>query len=789
MQAPRVGVSEQGLPTVLSPVKGYRLFGLISRYPELLPKIRGMFLDVLVDRGFLTRAALATRVEEQMRADGVEETEASRAEYTDALLDLFFANAMSAEEAENWVNLVRKRDRCQELGRVVASEHANVEAIWRTLSEFCEIPKGELYISREEAEGIRVSLLSHYISSQLPFIGIAKNHVTIRDIHTVLGHTIGHVSYPGKLGGKAAGMIVAQKILLPILTDRDPDFEKYIAVPDTWYISSGVFSDFIDRNNFYGFHTHKYRDRDAIDEEYQRIEGMFEKAMFPPDVVDQFRALIRQIDEHPIIVRSSSYLEDSFGLAFSGKYQSIFLANQGDEETRLAAFLRGVKTVLASMYGPDPIIYRRDHGLLDFNERMAMIVQKVVGRRFGDWFFPFAAGVMYSSNSWAWNPRIRKEDGLVRLVFGLGTRAVDRVGGDYPRMVPLSHPQLRPEVTADQVYKYSQKMVDAINLKRGTLETVDFRTLAAETHHPDLFMAVSVTADGEMRAPLFKTQELPAQELCLTFENMLGKSPFVPLAKKMLATVQAAYGRPVDIEFAWDGDRLYLLQCRSLSIRPEVERVVLPVNVPKERTLFVTRSGLSSAIIADIEYVVYVDPRAYDRLDTVEKKHRIGWAVGQLNKRLAGKRYALLGPGRWGSNDINLGVRVTYSDINNTRLLVEIAFARDGYTPEVSYGTHFFADLVEADIAIMPLYPDNPGCMLSEAFLLGSENALARVDPELKDLSEVISLVHVPDVQGGMLLQVSLDSASQEGIGYFAPGGDRRDTERNRGGVDGPSED
>jgi hypothetical protein len=172
--------------------------------------------------------------------------------------------------------------------------------------------------------------------------------------------------------------------------------------------------------------------------------------------------------------------------------------------------------------------------------------------------------------------------------------------------------------------------------------------------------------------------------------------------------------------------------------------------------------------------VVYVDPRAYDRLDTVEKKYRVGWAVGQVNKRLGGKRYALLGPGRWGSNDINLGVRVTYSDINTTRLLVEIAFARDGYTPEVSYGTHFFADLVEADIAIMPLYPDNPGCMLSEDFLLGSENALARTDPALADLSEVIHLVHVPAVRDGMLLQVSLDGESQEGIGWFAKGSDRR---------------
>jgi hypothetical protein len=396
-------------------------------------------------------------------------------------------------------------------------------------------------------------------------------------------------------------------------------------------------------------------------------------------------------------------------------------------------------------------------------------VQKVAGRRWGDWFFPLAAGVMYSTNAWAWNQKIRKSDGLVRLVFGLGTRAVDRVGGDYPRMVPLSHPLLRPEVTADQVFKYSQKMVDAINLRTGRLETVGFRALAAESPHPDLFLAASLMEDGQMRAPLFRTQDLPPDSLCLTFENFLGKSAFVELAKKVLSTVQAAYGRPVDMEFAWDDNRLYLLQCRSLSLRREVSRVVLPRDTADRDTLFRTRSGLSSARIADIEYVVYVDPRAYDRLDTVEGKLKVGWAVGQLNKRLAGKRYALLGPGRWGSNDINLGVRVTYSDINNTRLLVEIAFARDGYTPEVSYGTHFFQDLVEADIAIMPLYPDNKDCMLNEELLLRSRNAIADIDAGLADLAGVVRVLHVPSLRGGMLLHVYLDGEGQEGTGVFGP--------------------
>jgi hypothetical protein len=756
------------LPPGTNLVKAYGLFRKISRYPGLTRQMRSTFLDVLVERGLLAgRQALEDSALAWMREEGTEDSPESREEYENALVDLLFASALSPEEVENYINLVRKRDRCQELGRVTNYDHATSDAIFKALKEFCDIPKGEIYISPEEAEGIRVSLISYYVSSQLPFVGIAKKYVTIRDVYDMLEHTIGHLRYPGRLGGKTAGMVVAQKILLPILAQRDPDFERHIRVPDTWYITSGVLSDFIDRNSFFFAHTHKYRDRESLDAEYQRIGALFESAAFPPDIVAEFRKLIEEIGEHPIIVRSSSYLEDSFGLAFSGKYQSVFLPNLGDADARLAAFMRGVKQVLSSMYGPDPILYRRDHGLLDYNERMSVIVQKVVGRRFGDWFFPFAAGVLFSYNSYSWNPKLKKEDGLVRLVFGLGTRAVDRVGSDYPRMIPLSHPQLRPEVTADQICRYSQKMVDVINLRTGTFETVDFRTLARETAHPDLFHAASILKEGELTAPLFRTQDLAGSTLCLTFENFIARSPFVPLVKKVLSRVQQAYGHHVDIEFAWDGESLYILQCRALSTRREMDRIRVPEAVLPEDTLFLTATGLSNALIRNIEYVVYVDPRAYDRLDSPEKKRQVGRVVGEVNRRLGDKAYALLGPGRWGSNDLNLGVRVTYADINNTQLLVEIAFARDGYTPEVSYGTHFFQDLVEADIAIMPLYPDNPGCVLREDWLLGCENRLAALDPALAEHQGVVHVIHVPSVRSGQYLHVYLDGEGQKGAGFF----------------------
>jgi hypothetical protein len=128
-----------------------------------------------------------------------------------------------------------------------------------------------------------------------------------------------------------------------------------------------------------------------------------------------------------------------------------------------------------------------------------------------------------------------------------------------------------------------------------------------------------------------------------------------------------------------------------------------------------------------------------------------------------------MGPGRWGSNDINLGVKVTYASINKAKLLMEVAFAKEGYRPEVSYGTHFFQDLVEADIVIVPLFPDDPGVIFNEPFLLNSENILGQVTPEVKRWEQVVRVIHVPSVGNGEFLQVYLDGNAQKGVGFLGP--------------------
>jgi hypothetical protein len=747
----------------------YRLYRKMNTYPNLIGLMRSIFMDVLEQRGAITRERVYAHAIEEMRKDAVPDTEANRQDYIEALVDTYVAQHLNPTDIENYINLARKKDNAQTLSMLANRDQATSEEVVKALREFCDIPKGEVYISGEEAEGIRVALISRFISNQLPFISLAKNYITIRDTDGILRNTLFSRRRPGKLGGKAAGMILAHKILLPTLERKDPELEDRIRVPDTWYLNSGVFSEFLDRNNLYLFHTFKYKDRESIEKDFLRIEEQFKFATFAPEVVEDFRKILEAIGEHPIIIRSSSMLEDNFGLAFSGKYLSVFLTNQGSLESRLRHFIMGLKKVFASTFGPDPILYRRDHGLLDYDERMAMVVQKVVGRRFGDYFFPFAAGVMFSRNVYAWNPKINKEEGLVRLVHGLGTRAVDRVGSDYPRMIPLSHPMLRPEVTAEQIRKYSQKQVDVLNLRTGHLETIDFRSLAASVTNPDLFYAASVQQHDHLAAPLFKTQELRGQALCLTFDNLLSKTPFVQIARKILSRVETAYGRPVDIEFAWDGDMLYLLQCRSLSMRKEHQKVPVPEGIPESRMLFATHAGLSNSVVTDLEYIVYVNPRAYDGLPSFDAKMRIAGVVNLLNKQLAERRYALMGPGRWGSNDINLGVRVTYSNINRTKLLVEIAFAKEGGTPEVSYGTHFFQDLVEADITVASIFPDDPGAFFNEGFVLQAENLLSVMAPEVEDCAQVVRVINVPAARDGEYLHVYLDGSTRKGLGFFGP--------------------
>ena len=237
--------------------------------------------------------------------------------------------------------------------------------------------------------------------------------------------------------------------------------------------------------------------------------------------------------------------------------------------------------------------------------------------------------------------------------------------------------------------------------------------------------------------------------------------------KKILRRLEQAYGRPVEVEFAWDDGNLYLLQCRALAASRLVEKVVIPKDIAPEKVLFTCGSVLFSSVVRNIEYIVYIDPRVYAGLSTFDERLAVGRCVRRINRLLENKVYALFGPGRWGTNDVKMGVRVGYEDINRTRVLAEIATRELGVVPEPSFGTHFFNDLVEANIVPLAIFPDNPGTVFREEFFHQCPNTLASLDPGLQTTDGIARVIHVPSCAQGQYLHVYLSGEEQEGVGFL----------------------
>ncbi|HSM74413.1 MAG TPA: hypothetical protein VK852_07260, partial [Desulfobacterales bacterium] len=256
----------------------FRLLRKMMRYPELVETMREIFLKALKTKGVSLPENLPESARAQLTAQGCEPSAANIRDYTDLLVYTAFAKAFNDQEVEDYINLARKQDRFQNLNKVVNMEGTTSRKIKKALKEFCEIPMGDLYISPSEAEGVRVALITHFISNQLPFIGIAKHHITIRDIEELADRIIWNRRRPGKIGGKSAGMFLAYKILVPKLTHGDPEIEKYVRIPESYYINTGNFSDFIDSNELYQFHAQKYKSREELEEGCQQVAALFRNA-------------------------------------------------------------------------------------------------------------------------------------------------------------------------------------------------------------------------------------------------------------------------------------------------------------------------------------------------------------------------------------------------------------------------------------------------------------------------------------------------------------------------------
>jgi hypothetical protein len=754
----------------------------LAQYPILSTHIRYRMRRELFDRGIITLQAFEGEVREKaIHSQSMEGLHNPFAEepvdiwedrltcVRDHLTDFYFAYNLPYELFERIVRttLAERGAGVDDFQISFNPELAPQNMLFDQAAKIEKMSPNERQQHEARLQEIKVVLIRTLISDHLAYMQIAKDWFSISDLNEIRGRKIGH----GKIGGKSAGMLLAARILIE---EGDEEIRSSLRVPESYYVGADLTYTFMALNGLMHWSDQKYKLEEQIREEYPKIQQEFQTGEFPVDILDKFRDLLDHVGRKPLIVRSSSLLEDNFGTSFAGKYESHFCPNQGDAEENLKEFTQAITRIYASILNPNALLYRRAKGLQDYDERMAILVQVVQGEQFGRYYMPHAAGVAFSRNLYRWSPQIRRDAGFLRLVWGLGTRAVDREGNDYPRLVALSHPSLHPGATTKSICRYSQQYVDLIDLQDNLFKTLPVAD-ALDTHYPVLRYLVEVDMDGYLAPLRIMFHDADLKTLVFTFEELLRRTPLTRRFTKMLQILEKNYHSPVDTEFTVQvidpaspqPDVLVaLLQCRPQSYLKESE-VCLPQNLRSEDIIFSTSRMAPEGRLSEINYVVFISPDDYFALPTSEARAELSHMVGRLNASLIGKTFICIGPGRWGTSNADLGVPIGYGDIYNTRALIELTGQGIGAAPEASFGTHFFQDLVESNIYPLAIYLDDPDTIFNHEFFYHTPNCLVEILPDDCDSDCSLHLIKVTSFRPQHHLELVMDGETGRSVAYL----------------------
>ena len=769
------------------PGRQFRIYLALSQYPVLSGRIRARMRRELFERGVINPAefdsqsrklAIQTQEWEGLRNPyGEEQTDIwdlRLARVRDQQTDYFFSQYLSFELFEQIVwEVLRERGvkpNDSDLALSVNPEIAPLEMVFEQAAAIERMPAPERHALEARLKESKVVILRTLISDQLGYLNVAKEWFTVSDLADIRRRKIG----TGRIGGKTAGMLLALRIL------RDaggPDIQESLRAPDSYFIGSDVFYTFMALNNLVHWMDQKYKSEDDMRADYPIIRRDYEAGQFPPEILDHLRALLQTVGNKPLIVRSSSLLEDNFGTSFAGKYDSIFCPNQSSPAQNLRDLTRAIIGVYVSTMNPGALLYRRSKKLQDYDERMAILIQVVEGETYGNYYMPQAAGVAFSRNLYRWAPQIRREDGFCRLVWGMGTRAVDRVGNDFPRLVALSHPLLRPSTDPKNIRRYSQQYVDLIDLEENTFKTLPIHDVL-EPRYPPLRYFAQVDRDGYFESMRSALLDGSVKDLVLTFDDLLRRTPFAERMRHILQTLEKYYNSPVDLEFTLKIENpeqskpqlvITLLQCRPQSALIQTEAATLPVNLSPADMIFSTRFVVPEGVLPCIDYVLYVQPEGYFGLQSMDARMELVRAISRLNAAMDGKRFICVGPGRWGSSNLDLGVPVTYGDIYHCRALVELAGQGVGAVPEPSLGTHFFQDLIEAQIYPLAIYLDDPASVFERKFFDEMPNRVEEMIQIEPRLLAALRLIRVTDFRAGAHLRIVMSDEKSQAVAYLEP--------------------
>ncbi|MDF2543507.1 MAG: pyruvate kinase [Herbinix sp.] len=595
----------------------------------------------------------------------------------------------------------------------------------------------------DQQEATKQLLMSMIIGSDSKMFQLCIRYFTLLDILEIATREIG----TGFIGGKSVGMLLARKILRKEGKER---FSPYLEPHDSYYLGSDIFYTYIVQNGWWRLRT-KQKTQDGYYKYAPELKEKLLHGSFPVNIQEQFVQMLEYFGQSPIIVRSSSLLEDNFGNAFAGKYDSIFCVNQGTPEERYEAFEQAVRTVYASTMNEDALAYRMNRGLFEKDEQMAILVQRVSGDYYGENFFPHIAGVGNSSNLYVWDKNVDMDAGMLRLVFGLGTRAVDRTEGDYVRIVSLDDPMRTPLMNYEDKKKFSQHCVDVLSLKENILTNRETDDIISENIkvNRDLFAGIDYQTVERLRERGITNRKTP---YILDFQKLLKQTEFPALMKEMLSVLSKVYDYPVDIEFTANFNKemyfkVNLLQCRPLQTKGLGKSITMPKLTNTDDCLFASKGNfMGGNVHLPIDYVIYVHTQEYLNLNE-QSKYTVARQIGMINSALKGKSMMLMGPGRWGTTTPSLGVPVHFTELCNMSVICEIASTEAGFMPELSYGSHFFQDLVEAGIFYIALFNGHPEVIFHPERFYEHENLLETILPGASQLAHVIQVTKISGLE------------------------------------------
>ncbi|WP_303851992.1 PEP/pyruvate-binding domain-containing protein [Seleniivibrio woodruffii] len=590
-----------------------------------------------------------------------------------------------------------------------------------------------LFLGDENADGQEAvnRLCRVLLGMDERILELAAKNFTLEEMKIIRKRTIGS----GFIGGKAAGMLIARKII----REKLPHLLKYFTESDdSFFLGADAFYTFLIYNSIWDDYVSFSHEPDG--NKSRRLHRLVMNGKMPPEILERLEDLVDYYGHFPIIVRSSSLQEDSFQSSYAGRYESRFCILTGDDAQMLAQLADVVKSVFASTFAREMNSFKKATRLHDRADVMSVMIQRVSGVYQGDYFFPHIAGVGHSYNSFVWDKKIDPESGLLRLVAGLGTRAVSRCGTDYARMVAVNRPNDNPMPGAENKRMYSQRCIDVVDTAANRIREIKPSDINQGTFRPS--MNIIASRDYESEKTVYRATGATVYSWMVDLDYVINKTSVVKTLSEVLKALEAEYSSPVEIEFtiSFQDEQQYLiniLQCRPV----QVQRISDEDNRAGsgEFTVFKAKGtflGGNNSILIDT--VVYVNWEEYVLLPP-DKKRECAKIISVLNQRIKERGYSsmLMGYGRWGSSVTSLGVPVSFSDIDGMQAVVEIGRIERGLVPEMSYGTHFFHEVVESKMTYICVLEDKNNFVMDDT-IPKAVNMIRKAVEEPEGLEKVI---------------------------------------------------